>query len=130
MLKALPIQLKEEQELICLRCGTEYDPDLLAYKITIDEELMGICQFKFTPDGASLRCLAHPTDRNDPQALFVLGRATLNYIDIYGVHRAFYDGKDAHEIGQLLETIGFRKNSTGRYEINLEHFFEHPCQHN
>ena len=40
------------------------------------------------------------------------------------------DGKDAYEIGQLLETIGFKKSSTGRYEINLEHFFEHPCQHN
>ena len=31
MLQIKPIQEKEEQERICILCGAQYDPDLLAY---------------------------------------------------------------------------------------------------
>ena len=38
MLEVKPIQSKAEQEDICIRCGVEYDVDLLAYAAVVDDE--------------------------------------------------------------------------------------------
>ena len=59
--------------------------------------------------------------------MFVMGRATLNFIDLCGVHRAFFDAKTENET--LIKAIGFAKNANGRYEVDLTGFFEEPCKH-
>ncbi len=128
MLKALPIQSKEEQEMICNLCGAEYDADLMAYEITIDEKIAGICQFTINSRGGSLRCLKAAPNSDDFQAMFVLGRATLNFIDLCGIKSAYYDGTDADKIDALLKAIGFKK-AGAEYRVDLENFFVHPCQH-
>ena len=86
MLKVLPIQSKTEQEAICARCGVRYNIDLLAYSATLDDKLSGICQFTMNADGGSIRDLALTEDSDNTEVLFVLGRATLNFIDLAGVH--------------------------------------------
>lgn len=96
MLEVLPIQAKIEQEAICARCGIEYDADCMAYRATIDGVLTGICQFSMSDRGGVIRDLATVqgqalNDRDRIESLFVLGRATLNFIDLCGVHRAFFD---------------------------------------
>ena len=131
MLKILPIQSKLRQEEICLKCKIEYNPDLLAYAATVDEELVGICQFKLTDKGGVLYDLAKVPDRvenkecSDFEAMFVMGRGTLNFIDLCGVHYATFEGKDPED--GLLRAIGFSKNEDGIYEINLEGFFTDHC---
>lgn len=125
MLKVLPIESKLRQEELCLKCSIEYRPDALAYEATVDGVFAGISQFKVTADGGIVYDLVPAPDLNDFEAMFVMGRGTLNFIDLCGVHKAFYDG-EAKDV-TLLKAVGFSENSEGRYEINLEGFFTDHC---
>ncbi|MBP3315386.1 MAG: hypothetical protein J6M03_06135 [Clostridia bacterium] len=128
MLKVLPIQSKINQEEICLRCGVEYDPDLLAYSATVDDELAGVCQFKLTDKGGMVYDLAPVKDSFDFEAMFVLGRGTLNFIDLCGVHYAIYRGEVKDEqTERLVKAVGFKLTERGTYEVNLEGFFTDHC---
>ena len=128
MLKVLPIQSKLTQEEICLRCDVKYNPDLLAYSATVDDELVGVCQFKLTDKGGVIYDLAPVKDKFDFEALFVLGRGTLNFIDLCDVHYAFYRGEIKNEeIERLVKAVGFKKTDDGSYEVNLEGFFVDQC---
>ena len=136
MLKVLPIQSKAEQEELCKRCNIKFNPDLLAYAASVSGELVGMCQFKLTAEGGLIYDIAKLTDRDEPtdkkardasdfEALFVMGRGALNFIDLCGVHRAFYVGEPNDE--PLLRAVGFKQNAEGKYEINLEGFFTDHC---
>ncbi|MBQ9783123.1 MAG: hypothetical protein IJW44_01225 [Clostridia bacterium] len=136
MLKVLPVQSKLQQEELCQKCKISFNPDLLAYAATVDEEFVGLCQFKLTDKGGMLYDLAKVVDRppcdderarqaSDFEALFVMGRGTLNFIDLCGVHYAQYLGENPDE--GLLRAIGFSKNEDGIYDINLEGFFTDHC---
>lgn len=128
MLKVLPIQSKISQEEICLRCGVKYDPDLLAYSATVDDQLAGVCQFKLSDKGGLIYDLAPVKDSFDFEAMFVLGRGTLNFIDLCGVHYAIYRGevKD-DQTERLVKAVGFKLTERGTYEVNLEGFFTDHC---
>ena len=126
MLKVLPVQSKAEQADICQKCGVTFQPDLLAYAATVDGRLAGVCQFKLTADGGILYDLAPASDFYDFEALFVMGRGTLNFIDLCGVHRAFFDGATDNET--LIKAVGFKKNDQDRFEVNLEGFFTDHCK--
>ena len=136
MLKVLPIQSKSEQEALCVRCNIEYDPDMLAYLATVNDEVVGICQFKVTAEGGIIRHIAKVADRPEPQdpaarekadleALFVMGRGALNFIDLCGVKKAAYIGEITNE--PLLRAIGFKPSDNGEYTVNLEGFFTDHC---
>jgi len=127
MLKVLPIQSKEEQEKICRACGVTYKADLLAYSAESDGVLAGVSQFKLTDAGGIIYDIAPATDFENFEALFVMGRGTLNFIDLCGIHRAEYRGELRDE--GLLRAIGFKKNADGIYEVDLEGFFDEPCAH-
>ena len=130
MLKVLPIQLKSEQEDICRKCGVEFKPDLLAYSAEMDGVLAGVCQFKLSAEGGVICDFAAAKDYNGDlfEPLFVMGRGTLNFIDICGIHNAFFDADFADE--GMIRAIGFTKNDSGRYEVNLIGFFDEPCKKN
>ncbi len=125
MLKVLPIQSKLKQEEICVKCGVEYDADLLAYAAYVDERLCGICQFKLTDKGGIIRDLAPTLDYLNRDALFVMGRGALNFIDLSGVHNAVFTGKAEDE--ELIRLIGFKQDEDGVFKINLEGFFTDHC---
>ena len=128
MLKVLPIQSKITQEEICIRCGVKYDADLLAYSATVDDQLRGVCQFKLTDKGGIISDLAPAKDTFDFEALFVLGRGTLNFIDLCGVHNASFVGSIPDEqTERLIKAVGFKKGEDGSYTINLEGFFTDHC---
>lgn len=131
MLKVLPIQSKISQEEICMQCGVEYDPDLLAYSATVDDELRGVCQFKLTDKGGMVYDLAPVKDVFDFEALFVLGRGALNFIDLCGVHYATFVGNITDEqTERLIKAVGFKQTENGSYEVNLEGFFTDHCHKN
>ena len=128
MLKVLPIQSKISQEEICLHCGVKYDPDLLAYSATVDDELAGVCQFKLSDKGGLIYDLAPVKGSFDFEAMFVLGRGTLNFIDLCGVHYAIYRGEVKDEqTERLVKAVGFKLTEQGTYEVNLEGFFTDHC---
>ena len=128
MLKVLPIQTKSEQEEICKKCNVEFKPDLLAYSATVDGELRGVSQFKLTEKGGLVYDIAPAIDTYDFEALFVLGRGTLNFIDLCGVHYAIYLGSvETEEKERLIKAIGFKKTDNGSFEIDLNGFFTDHC---
>ena len=125
MLKVLPIQSKDHQKECAKNCSVPYIPDALAYEATVDGELVGICQFRVTAEGGLIYDLASVPGIDDFESMFIMGRGTLNFIDLCGVHRARFVGevKDA----TLLRAVGFKENENGIFEINLEGFFEDHC---
>ncbi len=129
MLKVLPIQSKTEQEAICARCGVKFKTELLAYSATLDDKLAGICQFTMNDKGGFIRDLALADGCENEEVLFVLGRATLNFIDLAGVHKAYYDAPVNEENEKLVRRIGFCKNDDGKFFVDLTNFFVSPCQH-
>lgn len=132
MLKVFPIQDKEMQRELCERCGVRFDADLLAYQATVEDNFVGVCQFVLKPEGGNVYDLA-PLDRENPdkEALFVMGRAALNFIDLCGVHQAYFDGDVTVPGEKLLAAIGFRPDETqnGRLGMDLTGFFTTPCKH-
>ena len=125
MLKVLPIQTKDHQKECAEKCAVPYVADALAYEATVDGELVGICQFRVTADGGLIYDLASVPGIDDFESMFIMGRGTLNFIDLCGVHHARFVGevKDA----TLLRAVGFKENENGIFEINLEGFFEDHC---
>ncbi len=129
MLKILSIQSKTEQEAICARCSVKYNADLLAYSALLDEELAGVCQFTMSDKGGSIRDLSFADGCDNEEVLFVLGRATLNFIDLSGVHKAYFDAPVTPENEMLVRRIGFIRQPDGKYFVDLTNFFTSPCQH-
>jgi hypothetical protein len=127
MLEVLPIQDKQEQELLCARCEIPFETELLAYKALVDGELKGVCQFTMDQNGGKILHFAHVPNAYEFEPMFVMGRAALNFIDLCGVHIAFFDAEYDNET--LIKAIGFRKNAENRYEMDLTDFFKEPCQH-
>lgn len=130
MLEILPIQNKNDQKKICESLGVEFSYDMLAYSARYDGQMCGLCQFKMTKKGGSLFSLTCastlPEEITEFQVLFTLGRAALNFIDLCGVHKAYFDGKTKDD--HLLTEIGFTHAEDGEYFIDLEGFFTSPCK--
>ena len=130
MLKVFPIQDKDEQQRLCERCGVTFKPELLSYQATVEDVFVGVCQFKLAPGGGILYDLAPDKEKPvDTEAMFVMGRAALNFIDLCGIHHAFFDGDDTVPGETLIRAIGFSKNENGRWEMDLTDFFTTPCKH-
>ncbi len=127
MLEVLPIQSKEEQEALCARCKIPFHTEYLAYKALVDGDLKGICQFTMNAEGGRITHFAPATDDYEFEPMFVMGRAALNFIDLCGVHRAFFDADCKNQT--LIRAIGFSLNADGRYEMDLTNFFKEPCKH-
>lgn len=133
MLEVLPIQSKTEQETICKYCGVPFDIDLMAYKAISDGVIVGVCQFTMNADGGFIKHLAavagndiSPSAR--AEALFVMGRATLNFIDLCGVHVAYF-ADDSFTDSAMISAIGFKRDPSNKWRMDLTDFFKHPCQH-
>ena len=127
MLEVLPIQDKQEQEELCGRCGVPYRGEALAYKALVEGELRGVCQFKMDAEGGKILDFHEIPNQYEFEPMFVMGRAALNFIDLCGVHTAFFDADYDNEI--LIKSIGFSRNSNNRWEMNLTDFFKEPCKH-
>lgn len=136
MLEIIPIQTKIEQEAHCARCGIPFDADCMAYHALIDGALTGVCQFTMNEKGGFIRNLALVqdvtlNDRDRIESLFVMGRATLNFIDLCGVHAAYFEDTSLISAEEgLIRSIGFEKQADGRWFMDLTDFFtSSPCQH-
>ena len=121
MLEILPIQTKPEQEALCARAGIPYRIDAMAYRASVDGEITAVCQFSMDAEGGHIHDLAMVkdkefSDRDRIESLFVMGRAAMNFIDLCGVHKAYFEDT-AFEPEGMIKSIGFEK-------------LEDPCQKN
>ena len=127
MLIVRPVQSKADQEKYCADCGAVYDADCLAYAAWVDERLVGICQFRLAGDGGHIVTLRRALGTDDVDALFIMARQTMNFIDLSGVHAAWYDEPEPLTSDFPLR-LGFTPRSGGYY-ADLTTFFTSPCEH-
>lgn len=130
MFKISPIQNKDLQKKYAEECGAEFCPELFAYSMINQEtgELMGMSQFDINGECGYIRTLKTKTGYSDFEAMFILGRATMNFIDLCGVHSCRAHADAAEE--RLLKSIGFRLTENGDYHVDMTGMFDGHCDGN
>ncbi len=128
MLEIKPVQEKKEQQRLALLCGVAYRPDAMMYVAYVDEKLVGISQFGYTNGKAQIYEITHAPDAQDWDALFIMGRQTVNFLNLSGAKEA-YITPVGEEAQALARRIGFFSNEAQEWKMNLDGFFDHPCQH-
>ena len=122
MFKISAIQDFTEQQEVAKACGTTAKPGFFAYAMRDCDTLniMGFSQFEINSDGY-IADLCPAIGLDDFEAMFILGRSTMNFIDLCGVHfcRA---GKDAAE-EKLLRAIGFKPDGDG-FSVDMTGMFD------
>ena len=122
MLKILPIETKDEQARIMALCSIPYNVNALAYAAYDDGVLVGGAQFLLKGATCHVTDIANADGVDDEEALFIMGRGLLNFVDLCGIHDAYLDfPKKVSEA--LRARIGFFENAEGVYYMNLRGFF-------
>ena len=125
MLTVKPIEKKEDQKTLCEQCGAVFGADYFAYAAYEDGVFLGVCQFSMRDGYGRIYDIAPAPDTDDFTSLFVLGRAALNFIDLCGVHDAYFEGEES----RLTKAVGFKKQDDGTLYMNLRGFFtSDPCK--
>lgn len=125
MFKITPIQEKTQQKELCEIFNIDFRPEAFAYiMFDIDSgEPMGMSQFEIGEDGY-IYDIKEATTRNDFEAMFILARQTMNFIDLCGSHTCRAAKKSANE--RLLLAVGF-KEVDGEYFCNMAGMFDGNC---
>ena len=128
MFKITPINDKDLQKEYAKSCEAEYIEGFFAYSMTDCEsgELMGFSQFEINEIGGIIADLKTKTGFEDDEAMFILGRATMNFIDLCGKHTC-YAKKDAGE-EKLLRAIGFKSEEDELLVCDMTGMFDGKCE--
>ena len=126
MFKITPIGDFATQTLYAEKCGTTARDGLFAYAMIDVEsgELMGFSQFEIGKDFGIIYDLRSVPRLDDFEAMFILGRQTMNFIDLCGVHNCKAQKDSGDE--RLLHVIGFRQ-SDNELICNMEGMFDGHC---
>ena len=127
MFQISPINEKELQSEYANACGTSYKENFFAYSM-IDQEsgdLMGFSQFEINENGGLIVDLREKLGYIDNEAMFILGRATMNFIDLCSCHTC-YAKKDAGSL-ELLHAIGFRETDGELLFCDMTGMFDGNC---
>ena len=126
MFKIQPIQSEEAQKEIAAACGAEYRKGYFAYAMRDNDtdKLMGFSQFEIISGEGYISDIKSASDKEDFEAMFILGRATMNFIDLCGAHTA----KAPHTAADvtLMLSLGF-KESNGLYIADMTDMFNGKC---
>ena len=128
MFKILPIQSKEEQAECAELCNAEYIADAFGYAMRDFETnaLMGFAQFDIGGDNATLYALKPVKSADDFEAMFILGRQTLNFMEKCGAETVVASEECADIT--LLKAIGFKGSDDGYYSIHIKGIFDGHCK--
>ncbi len=122
MLEIRPLQEDSDKVDACDACSVQFDPDKFYYGAYTDNTLVGLSVFVIKEDCGVITELLNTTASDDKDALFVAGRATLNFIDLCGVHTVVYNGEDI----ALAKRIGF-KQENGVFTVDTTKLFSEHC---
>ena len=125
MFKITPIQEKHRQKEICAFFGVEFRDEAFAY-IMFDIEtnaLMGMSQFEIGEVGY-IYDIKEAAGLDDFEAMFILARQTMNFIDLCGAHTCLASKNAAPE--RLLLAAGF-KEQNGELFCNMTGMFDGNC---
>ncbi len=127
MFKIQPIQSEAEQASVAKACGSYMREGLFAYAMrdSESEELMGFSQFEISEGRGYITDIKPCGNADDFEAMFILGRATMNFIDTCGAHLS-YATKDAGEEG-LMRALGFSLTDSEEYYADMRGMFNGEC---
>ena len=127
MFKISPINDKETQKKHAEACGKVYVEGHFAYSMIDVEsgELMAFSQFEIDERGGYISALAPKIGLSDFEAMFILGRSTMNFIDLCGAHTCRAASDAAEE--RLLRAIGFKSTDSGEYFTDMTGMFDGHC---
>ena len=126
MFKISPIQDTEVQKKYAEACSIPCREGLFAYAmIDVDSlELMGMSQFEIGDGVGYIADLVPRVGYDDFEAMFILARQTMNFIDLCGAHSCRASDNAASE--RLLTCVGFKKQN-GEYFCNMTGMFDGHC---
>ena len=124
MFKITPIQDIIKQKKRAEECGIPAREGLFAYEmIDVDtQELMGMAQFERGDGVGYIADLVPRIGYDDFEAMFILGRQTMNFIDLCGAHRVRASAETTDEA--LLRAIGFKSQEDGSYFCDMDGMFD------
>ena len=127
MFKITPINDINVQKEYAAACGTEYRPGFFGYAMADAEtaEIMGFAQFEIEGSCGYISDLVSKIGLDDFEAMFILGRATMNFIDLCGVHTCRATPDSANP--KLLHAIGFREREDGSLFVDMTGMFDGHC---
>jgi len=127
MLIVSPVQTENEKTELCRLCGVEKVEGAFMYVANVDEKPVGISQFEIKGEECIVHDLANVIGKNDFEAMFIMGRQTLNFCDMCGSHDAYL--LNAESVDERLRTaIGFRLTEENKWYMDLRGFFEEHCK--
>ena len=116
----------EMQEYLCSLCGAEYDEEYDAFSCYENERFVGICQFACNDGVAHLKDLrCREGEKVDSEALIIMGRGVLNYVDLHGTHKATCAPDASSET--IILACGFKRTEDGGFFVDLDGFFDGKC---
>lgn len=123
MFKITPIQSVSDAEKYANYCGAVIKNGCFVYAMTDCEsgEVMGFSQFEILDGYGYIYDVKEAIGKNDFEAMFILGRQTMNFIDLCGVSVCRADLNAGDE--SLLKAIGF-KTKDGFYECSTVGMFD------
>ena len=125
MFKITPIQEKSRQKEICELFNVEFRPETFAYLMydAGTNDIMGMSQFEVSEYGYIFDIREYG-DKDDFEAMFILTRATMNFIDLCGAHTCKAAKFSADK--RLLVSAGF-KDIDGEYFCDMTGMFDGKC---
>lgn len=109
MLEIKPIQSKEIQRELAGRCNVDYVPEAFAYSAYEGDRFLGMSQFTIEDGYALIINISHASDSDDEEAMFIMGRAVLNFLDLCEVTVCRINSNAASR--NLILKIGFRSET-------------------
>ena len=127
MFKIEAVQTVEAQERCALACGTVARKWHFAYAMynVKTGEPMGFAQFDIRDGVGYIMDLKEAIGKSDFEAIFILGRTTMCFIDSCGVNN-IYATADAGD-PSLLKAIGFNATEDGNFYCDTPGFFDGSC---
>lgn len=123
MFKITPVQDACLAKVYLDSCSAIYKEGSFVYAMTDCDNgnIMGIAQFELNEECGYIFDLKEANGLSDFEAMFILGRQTMNFINACGLDicRASLDSGDE----SLIKAIGFKK-CDGFYECNTEGMFD------
>ena len=125
MFKITPIQDKSRQKEICEAVGATFRENFFAYIMYDCDtlELMGMSQFEISDNGY-ISDIRETPGLSDYEAMFILARQTMNFIDSCGAHVCYADRDSADS--RLLHAVGFRDDGE-RLVCDMTDMFSGKC---
>ena len=125
MLIVKPILDKTIQKELGDICNAKYDPDFLAFSAYEEDKFVGFCQFSVSGTVATAQDFRSIPGLNDFEAMFIMSRGALNYMELCGFKIAKCTESAADPV--LIRSIGFKKVDEIWYEMDLPNEFTGKC---